>query len=196
MNILFRILGAIALAVMASAVWMGCVHIYFKFNPIKVTPATIVLNHEWNVKSVLKVNNRVNKMIYDVWIKFSSKNVDLREKSVELLPAQNEGIVEGKIGNITAGFEIIKIFALDSKGKDCIYLILYGIDPGQTKSYIMNIASGIATSSKEAMKINIRKISHSDTPIQMLSQQGKVAYPFKPPENMQIKSLSLLMKRD
>lgn len=197
MAVLVGIFSTIVLGLITTAIVALIVHIYNKFIPIIVSPKSISLKtNEWDIKSIFKVQNRTDSIFYSVWVKLALEGMTAESNAIEVSPEKSGDFVVGNMMDISVGFEVIRIDGTDAKTKECVFLILYNLDPKQTKSFIIKLKGTAKSIDKQQPKILLKEIDHSLQPQQYLTQKdNKIAFPFKPPENIKIKALSLLMKK-
>ena len=172
--------------------------IYKKFRaPIIISPKKVGLSSQmWSIKTTFHVQNRTQKVLFDVWIKLTVENCSLRTNDIKISSGSGTGFLEARISNISINYDFVRMDGIDNNGNGCIFFILYSLDP-QTPQPFMIGAKAVAEQEKNANpQISLRMIRYSKTPVKLLQRDNEIAYPFTPPENFKIKNLLLLMKRE
>lgn len=185
----------ILLGVTGAAIWALISYICKKLKaPVAVSPRQIKLNtQQWNVKSVFNIHNRTQEMLHDIYLKLVIEGSREKSENIEIGPKTGPGFISANLSNISVNFDFVRISGIDSKGKECVYLILYSLAPKATESFTMNFKSDRCSGAKRP-RIVLEITSYSKDPVPLLYKEG-IAFPFKLRENFKLKSISLLMKK-
>jgi hypothetical protein len=116
-------------------------------------------------------------------------------EDIEVTPKNVSDFMAVQLNNVSVNFYILQLKGTDSKGKESIYLILYNLPPHESQSFRVALRR-ISDSNINQSKILIKLIRSSKNPVQILSQDNKVAFPIKLTEKFTIKQQSVLMKRN
>ena len=186
---------AIFVSMIGGAIWALISYIYKKLKaPVAVSPRQIKLNaQQWNAKSMFNIHNRTQEMLYDIYLKLVIEGSRGKSENIEIGPKTGPGFISANLSNISVSFDFVRINGIDSKGKECVFLILYSLAPRATESFAMNFKSD-RCGGRERPRIILKITSHSKDPVPLLYKQG-IAFPFKLGEDFKLKSISLLMKK-
>jgi hypothetical protein len=171
--------------------------IYKKFRaPIIISPKQVGLSSQmWSIKTTFHVQNRTNKVLFDVWIKLTVENSGMRSNDIKISSGSGTAFLEARISNISINYDFVRMDGIDNNGNGCIFFILYSLDPQIPQPFTIG-AKAVAEKEKDRNpQIALRVIRHSKTPVKLLQRKNEIVYPFTPPEKFRIKSLLLLMKR-
>lgn len=188
---------AIFVSVVGGAIWALISYIRNRLKaPVAVSPRQIKLNaQQWNVKSVFNIHNRTQEILYNIYLKLVIEGCREKSENIEIGPKTGAGLISANLSNISVNFDLVRMNAIDSKGKECVCLILYSLTPETTESFVMNFKSDRPTDTNRA-RIVLKVISHSKEPAPLLSKDGGIAFPFKFPENLTLKGISLLVRKE
>ena len=171
--------------------------IYKKFRaPVIISPKQISLKAQpWKIKTTFHVQNRTKEILFDVWIKLTVEDCDIRSNNIKIDSGGGEGFLSEKISNISVDYDFIRMDGTDNKGKECLFFILYSLVPQIPQPFTIEVTSKARVEKNRNPRILLRVIRYSKAPVKLLKQNNEIAYPFTPPEAFKIKSLSLKMKR-
>jgi len=166
------------------------VHKTISGKTLFVSPTTVLLHHgEWAVKTPVMLINRGSKPVYSVWIKLALDGNAITAESVIVDSLSRSTSLEGNLENITVHGDLFRVDALDSHNKEVVFLVFHTIAPNTHREIIL---SGSIAAPSNA---NVEIASFDETPTPLLEGKDGVSFPFKPPENLRVKSISLVMKR-
>ncbi len=164
--------------------------------PVKVSPKQISLAAQpWKIKTTFHTQNRTTEVLFDVWIKLTVEDCDIRSNDIKIDSGGGEGFLSEKISTISVDYDFVRMDGTDNKGKACIFFILYSLVPQIPQPFTIEVTSKASVEKNRNPRILLRVIRYSKAPIKLLKQNNEIAYPFTPPEAFTIKSLSLKMKR-
>ena len=165
--------------ILAILGFFGYSYIKSLITPINIEPDEISLQQSpWSIKSTFTVSNqRSDKTQYDVWImlEFNDCTIDLKNVSFELPSLGNT--ISGTVGNIVVNYDCVIVKGFDSTKKPIIFLIIHHLMPSQSLQIVTNIDSSQTFIGGKNARISIKSIRHSDTPVNLISQGGQLAYP-------------------
>lgn len=171
--------------------------IYRKFRaPVIISPKQISLKAQpWKIKTTFHVQNRTKEILFDIWIKLTVEDCDVRSNNIKINSGGKEGFLSEKISNISIDYDFVRMDGTNSKGKECLFFILYSLVPQIPQPFAIEVISKAEAKKNRNPRILLRVIRCSKTPVKLLQRNNEIAYPFTPPENFTLKSLLLLMKR-
>jgi hypothetical protein len=166
-------------------------------SDIFVDPVEIDLKtKDWNKTHVFSVRNpKQNETVFSVWLKIKPIIGELKYNDIDILTEDGKSFISDSIGGITTNYELVKVIAHDPENLPCIYLIIYRIDPLETKFFKIMRRKAI-DNSESPLTVTMKILSFSNEAAPIASQNDKSALMIQPPENMKLDALSLLMKRD
>ncbi|GAJ04792.1 unnamed protein product [marine sediment metagenome] len=164
--------------------------------PIKISPTQISLKAQpWKIKTTFHVQNRSTEILFDVWIKLTMENCDIKANDIKIDSGGGEGFLSERISNISVDYDFVRMDGTDNKGKACIFFILYSLVPQIPQPFTIEVTSKASVEKHINPRILLRVIRHSKVPVKLLKRNNEIAYPVTPPEAFTIKNLSLRMKR-
>lgn len=166
-------------------------------DPISVSPGAIILAAQnWRARSLFKVHNRTNEFYYQVWVKLTIDTVDIRTQDISIESAKPKDELHMEIGSIRVSSDIMRINGTDQAGNKAIFLLLANLNPREIWPFVLTNNSPYVPSASTQPKALIGICSFARKPASTLFQpRRKAAFSFKPPENIKVESISLLMKR-
>ena len=168
-----------------------------RFAPVVVKPREISLQEQpWRIKTTFWVKNSTDETPFDVWIKVSVDAYDVKSSDIWIDTKEAEGFLWESISNISIDYEYVRIDGIDNKGKQCIFFILYHLPPQVPQPFIIKVESKSEIKEGRNRRILLEVVHHSKEPVKLLKKNQEIAYPFTPPENFTINSISLKMKRE
>lgn len=172
--------------------------LYNKYKePIVISPKQIIYSpKQWDEKITFNIRNRTEKMLYSIWVKLQLIGENIKQKDIELESELGDRFNPTNLGGISIDFDIIRFDCLDSMERECIYLLFRSLPFNKSKSLILNLKSKTNNDELSTSKIYLKIYSYSKEEPRLLTQKDQVAYPYIPPENIKLKSICLLMKRD
>jgi len=155
-------------------------YLYLKFRePIAVSPKRIThTTKEWSERIPFTIYNRSDEAIYNIWIKLLMVGIDIDFKDIELQP---------KFGG---KFHIMRFDCLDNCKKDSIYLLLRDLNPQTTKPLTINIKAS-KSENNQILKIFLQIKDYSKEGARVLTRKNDNSYPFTPPENIKLKTITV-----
>lgn len=171
--------------------------IYRKFRaPVIISPKHISLKAQpWKIKTTFHVQNRTKEILFDVWIKLTVEDCDIRSNNIKINSGAKEGFLSEKISNVSVDYDFVRMDGTDNKGKECLFFILYSLVPQMPQSFVIEVISKAGVEENRNPRILLRVIRYSKAPVKLLKRNNETVYPFTPPEAFKIESLSLKMKR-
>ncbi len=165
-------------------------------DPI-VSPRTLNLTtSNWSKTQLLEIRNpNPSKTLYSAWVKISSESPDFEPSELDVVPEHEEDFIVGSIHNITANYEMLKIVARNENNNSCLYLVIYRLEALSSKFYKV-VRKKREDNAQSDLNVSIDLKAFSNEPAAIQTQDGKTALQIEPPENLQIQSISLLMKRN
>jgi len=164
--------------------------------PIIISPKRISLKAQpWNIKTTFHAQNRTTEVLFDVWIKLTLEDCDIRSNDIKIDSGSRKGFLSAKISNISVDYDFVRMDGTDNKGKACIFFILYSLVPQIPQPFTIEVTSKASVEKHINPRILLKAIRHSKAPVKLLKRNNEIAYPVTPPEAFTIKSLSLKMKR-
>jgi hypothetical protein len=165
--------------------------------PIIISPKQISIGLKpWNIKTTFHVQNRTEEVLFAVWLKLYVENCSLRTNNIKIHSGDRKPFLSAKTSNISINYDFVRIDGVDSIGNDCIFFIIHSLDPQTAQLFTIDITAATNNEYTKKSRILLRVVRHAKTPVKLLSLNNEVAFPFMPPENLTIKSLTLLMKRE
>lgn len=155
------------------------------------TPESVTLhNGEWAIKTPITVWNRGNNPVLAVWVKIGviGKGVSAASLVINMPPSNSN--FSGRIGNILIFSDTYRFDAIDSSGNQAVFIVIRTMPPNTHCELV--VMGGVPVKSHATVKL----VSSSTKESTILESAGKVAFSFVPPENMNVKSISLVMKKD
>ncbi len=159
-------------------------------NNIYASPSSVTLyKGDWFEKTRITVWNRRDKPVYSVWVKIGVVGEGVTSESININIPPKSSMLEGHVGNFFVSGDTYGISAIDSSGHEAVYIVIHTIQPA---SYIEFIVSGsIPVQSHATVKV----LSFSATQETMQERENASSFNFKPPENMKIKGIGLIMRK-
>jgi len=111
------------------------------------------------------------------------------ESVIVRMPPKSTNL-EGQMGDVFVSGDTFRINAIDSSGHEAIFVVLHTIPPSTCREFL------VSGSAKVESNATVAVVSFTDVPNTMLQSSDKVAFPFQPPENIKIKGISLLMRKE
>lgn len=172
--------------------------IYKKFRaPVIISPNQISLKAQpWNIKTTFHVQNRTTKTLFNVWIKLTLQDCNIKAHDIKIDSVSKERALWVNISNISINYDQVRMDVIDKKGKESIFFILHSISPQETQSFTFESTAKTNVTENTNPKILLKKIDYSKEPLQILKQDNETAYIFQPPEGFKITKPWLRMKRN
>ncbi len=167
-------------------------YLYLKFRePIAVSPKRIThTTKEWSERIPFTIYNRSDEAIYNIWIKLLMVGIDIDFKDIELQPKFGGKFQKIDLSNFTANFDIMRFDCLDNCKKDSIYLLLRDLNPQTTKPLTINIKAS-KSENNQILKIFLQIKDYSKEGARVLTRKNDNSYPFTPPENIKLKTITV-----
>ena len=166
------------------------VHKTISGKTLFASPSTIALHHgEWAVKTPVMVINRGSKPAHSVYLKLALDGTGVTAQSVSVESNLRSTSLEGQVQDIAVQGDLFRVDAVDSHDKETVFLVFHTIAPNTHREII--VSGSIAVPSKATVEL----AAFDDTPTALLEGAGRVLLPFKPPETLKVKAISLLMRR-
>lgn len=168
-----------------------------KTRGVVVTPSEINLTTtDWSKTHIIEVKNK-NPVdtLYSVWIKISSGSEIFDPQEIVILSEKGQSFVTETFSGVTANFELLKVYALDSKGYPCVYLVIYRIEALESKFFKVKRDKPKGNEFKPLTAFFEMK-GFSTKAATIATQVNKTALEIQPPENLQIKAIITLLKRN
>lgn len=165
-------------------------------DPISVSPGAINLGAAgWKAHATFKVHNRIDEIFYQVWVKLTidTPEIPTQDISIKFPKPRDEHPVE--VGSITMSADIFRIDCTDQAENKAIFLNLASLNPREVWTFLLTNNSSYVPPASTQPKAFIGICSFEREPAPTLIQPGKMALQFRPPENIKVSSISLLMKR-
>lgn len=171
--------------------------IYRKFRaPVIISPKHISLKAQpWEIKTTFHVRNRTTKILFNIWIKLTIADCDLKSNDIKIASGNGGGFLWENLSNISINYDQVRMDGINDKGRECIFFILHSLDPQITQSFTLEVTSKASVEKNINPQIVLERIDYSKAPLQILKQNNEIAYTFEPPEGFKIKSVWLRMKR-
>lgn len=151
---------------------------------------------DWDKTHIFSIRNpKQNETVYSVWLKIKPILGQLNNNDIQILTEQGESFISESVGGIAANYELVRILADDPENFPCIYLIIYRIEPLETKLFKIKRRKA-AENTESPLKVSLTVLSFSNEAAPIASQNDKSALRIQPPESMQVKALSFLLKRN
>ena len=166
-------------------------------DPISVSPGTMILGTgNWQARSLFKVYNRTKEIYYQVWVKLTIDAPDILTRNISIELAKPKDELHMEIGDIRVSGDIVRFDGTDQAGNKAIFLMLASLNPEEIWPFVLTNYSPQIPSATTQPKVFIGICSFAREPSPTLFHPGKqAAFQFKPPENIKVESVSLLMRR-
>ena len=163
-------------------------------EPVAVSPSVLDLSGgDWTHTSTIKIHNKADRPYYGVYVKVGlPSTVDPNCVKCQLVGGRRELV--GRLGEVAVDFYVVACIGKDSTGNPAHYLIISSIDPGETVTLSVTVERDESIESK-SLPINIAIAQFEVNPIRVAHQGHKTAYPIKLPEEFEVQSMRVLMKR-
>jgi hypothetical protein len=156
---------------------------------IYVSPSTAVLHSgEWAIKTPILVVNKGHRPLHSVWVKLKIADGGIVAESIITDISPSSTSLKGIAGPISFSADM-QINAIDSLGFESVFIVFHTIAPFSSREFV--ISGSLATASHVTVEI----ASFEMTPVNLSEKKGKGAISFKPPENLKIKGVSVMMRR-
>lgn len=164
-------------------------------NPVSVSPSLFGLgNNEWRTKSLLNVYNKENRFYYQVWIKIciESEEIQPEQIGIELVSGHND--LKLRAGLVEISASIFRMDCIDASGKKAAFLVINSLQPNATYTFeISRLPSVEVSSAKGYLRFAI--CDFKDEPTESGEGANKAFFNFIPPEDVQIRTLGVLLRR-
>jgi hypothetical protein len=158
---------------------------------VYASPSSLSLHKgDWAAKTPISVWNKTSKPIHSVWVKFALIGEGITAESVIVSMPTKSTTLEGQIGDVFVSGDTYRINVIDSSGHEAVFVVLHTIPPATCRELL------VSGSAKIQSHATVSVASFADVPTTMLESSGKVAFPFRPPENLKLKGISLLMHKE
>jgi hypothetical protein len=162
---------------------------------VSVSPNKISLSaKKWLGVSTFGVNNATSQTIYDVYIKLEIEDAGIDPLDLEVLPENDSDFMTLTAGNVKASFDIVQFKGIDSKGKGCIFLILYKISPQANQSFKVGLKKE-SMGSVDRARILVKLVKVSETPASIVHDGNKAAIAVNFPESLQVKATPFFLRK-
>ena len=168
--------------------------------PVK-EPAVVVIpsaldfaTSDWGKTQLVEIRNtKTAGTVYSVWIKLKPETPALRPKEIEILSDTGEEFISETVGGINVNFDLVKIEALDQEKQPCTYLLIYKLQGLESRFFKLRRKS--SKDKEEPLMLSLKVMGFSENPAPIATNDRGAALQFKPPENMTLRGLSMLMKK-
>jgi hypothetical protein len=173
-----------------DAIDSEAVHKTISGKTLFASPSALSLHHgEWTVKTPVMVINRGSKLAHSVCLKLTLDGTGVTAESVSIESNLRSTSLEGQVQDISVQSDLFRVDAVDSHDKEAVFLVFHTIAPNSHREII--VSGSIAVPSKATVEL----AAFDDTPTALLEGAGGVSLPFKLPETVTVKAISLLMRR-
>jgi len=165
-------------------------------TPVTISPKQISLKAQpWNIKTTFHVQNRTTEILFDVWIRISVEDCDIKSNDIRIDSGKGERLLSERISDISIDYDFVRMDGADNKGKECIFFIIYSLAPQIPQPFTIEVVSKSNLEKNRKPRILLGTIHYSKEPVKLLKKNNEIVYPFTPPQAFTIKRLSLKMKR-
>jgi len=164
--------------------------------PISVSPTVIKLQGgEWKATCNFKVQNRTEEIYYDVVVKIGIQDDCLSAKDIAITLTNSREYLCMQLGDIIVSADIFQIRAIDESNQNAIFIYVKSIDPKEILTFLLQNTSSEPHSGNIRPKALLSVCGFSKSPAATSTGPSKVAIAFRPPENIQVESIALLLRK-
>ncbi len=165
-------------------------------SPIDISPSKISLKTGiWRGTSSFNIYNNSSEILYDIYIKIKIEDSEISSQNIKIIPKNETDFIEGKLSDNSINFDNMQISGTDSKGNECVLMVVYSLLPHESRQFKINTAE-VSSLKLEQINVFIDLVKYSKEPVQVLAQgRDKVAFPFKLNEAFTIKAVSFYVKK-
>ena len=151
---------------------------------------------DWDKTRIFEIkSSKKENTVFSIWVKIWSANRDFKFEDFEILTETGKSFISESVGGITANYELVKINAFDPNDFPCIYLILYKLDPQESKLFKIKRFKSKEESEK-VLKVSLKVMGYSAEAAPIASKENQAALMITPPEPMKVKAISFFLSRD
>jgi hypothetical protein len=190
-------LTSIVIGLIVSIIIICLAWLYNKSkSPVIVLPNKIDLTtKKYNRTSVFEIKNKdAERTFYAIWVKLWGNRIDLDFKDIEIATEKGDPFISQELVGVFVNFDLVKIFAFDSKRKPCIYLLLYKLKNKESRLFKVTKHRS-KKNVREPFELLLELKDFSKIPPSLASRNDKAALMFQPPEDLTIKSISFRLRK-
>ena len=148
---------------------------------------------------MIKVYNKTDEVYYQIVIKIVIQASKVLTSHIKIDPRKHEPTpgLEVRTGFLALSADAIRHDGTDEAGNKAIFLWLACLDPRSVRTFVLQNKCPHMPPVSEQPQAFITVASFDQEPASVLQsvESGEVAISFKPPKNVVIESIHLLMKR-
>jgi hypothetical protein len=166
-------------------------------SKISVTPETMAIGiGNWQTHSMFKVHNRTDEVFYQIWVKLTvdGLNVTTRDIEVEVVRPRDDDL-KIKAGGIEWSTRVVRYNGTDKTGNKAVFLLIADLNPRETLSFVLGNINPKPSAVFYQVRVALSVVGFSRKPATILSQKGKVAMSFTPPESFKLEGVALRLKK-
>ena len=167
-------------------------------SEINISPDTISLNiGRWRGISSFNIYNKTSEEIYDIYVKLEIEGLGIQSENIKVTAEDYSELMAVPLGsNVSANPYLLQLRGTDGKDKEFVYLILYNLPPHESQSFRVGLEE-TSNENTNRVKIAIKLIKSSKSPVQISSQPNAVDFPFKLTEQVKIiRRMTVLLKKN
>lgn len=164
---------------------------------VVVVPAELNLTtSDWGRTQVIEIKNTKSAVtVYSLWVKLRAQTQGAFLDDIQILSETGEEFVSESFSGVTVNYDLIKINALDSDNLPCVYLLIYKLNGLESKFFKLKKDATSGNAEKGSFSITLKAVGFSENPAPIATKNSAAALQISPPENMTIKTISMLLKK-
>lgn len=164
--------------------------------PIIISPQEIVLGSEdWETVLQLNLFNKTDAFLYQVWIKINIKSESITPHDIPLSSQIDSENYKLKIKNIEINPAIYTVHALDQNNEKTSFIVLDCIKPKRDYNVKITIDPIDKSGVNDILSFFVSSFSTTPNIKRTKKHKRTAAFSFTPPENITVKSVSLLLRK-
>jgi hypothetical protein len=166
-------------------------------GPISISPTSFrLVVGEWQTKTLLKVHNKVETILYDVAIKFSVQITGVSIEKIDIEPKMKDYELSQDFGNKMFSGDLLRINGIDATGQQASVLYIHHIEPLKVLTFLISNSLEHPPQPNHNQHIIISLLGFSEDPSEMLVKENEAAIKFLNYDNWNITSVGVLLKKN
>ncbi len=191
-----QIIIGIITGLLVAAIWAVGSYLFRHRNPIVVFPRSLkVLRRNREARLRFTIHNRFHETFYSIIVKLTIGQTGIQSDEIEVDPIWKGQTQESRINDILVRTDIFRIDCTDNRDREAILLFIRSLLPKETLSFAFTSRSYQSSGATQQANISIQVVDFRREPSPILEGPHGLALPFTPAENIRVKRIRLLMKR-
>ena len=179
------LLGGVVLALIIG----GIRALYRRYRPpVDIWPRVIAPKARLTAPTshTVFIENKTPEMLFNVVLKFTVEGWD--SSAIKVTADGRKNLTPEELSNLMDDYDFVRMDGSDSQGRETIIFTILRLVPKTPQPFVIELPA-VGPQEGKTARVTLQKTHHSRTPVE-------ADYPLKPPQQFNIRSNPLFLKRE